>query len=103
MRIGYAPGRCLRAWLMQLGYSLPALQQAGVVTADGFDTFAHRIVFPLDGNLYGRSISASATSSVSAGRQGRLVWLGAGSITVRKSILVEGLFDYAVLVAGGFS
>jgi DNA primase len=56
MRIGYAPGRCLRAWLMSTGYALSDLQQAGVVTLKGFDAFAHRIVFPLDTNLYGRSI-----------------------------------------------
>jgi len=33
MRIGYAPGGCLRGWLMQLGYPLPTLRQAGLVTA----------------------------------------------------------------------
>ncbi len=37
MRIGYAPGRCLRAWRMRLGYSLCDLQQVGVVSARGFD------------------------------------------------------------------
>ena len=28
MRVGYAPGRCLRAWLNQLGYPLSALRPA---------------------------------------------------------------------------
>jgi DNA primase len=60
MRIGYAPGRCLRGWLTQLGYPLAALRQAGLVTAAGYDTYSHRVVFPLEGNLYGRSLSASA-------------------------------------------
>src|ERR1700719_1345027 len=60
MRIGYAPGGCLRSWLAQLGHPLPALCQAGLVTAAGYDAYMHRIVFPLEGNLYGRSISASA-------------------------------------------
>jgi DNA primase len=60
MRIGYAPGGCLRSWLMQLGYSLSALRQAGFVNAIGYDTFCHRIVFPLEGNLYGRSIGSAA-------------------------------------------
>jgi DNA primase len=60
MRIGYAPGSCLRGWLTQLGYSLQALRQAGLVTAVGYDAYVHRIVFPLKGNLYGRSLSASA-------------------------------------------
>jgi hypothetical protein len=60
MRIGYAPGGCLRAWLTQLGYSVDLLRQSGLVTAMGYDTYAHRVVFPLEENLYGRSISASA-------------------------------------------
>jgi len=60
MQIGYAPGGCLRAWLMQLGYSLQTLRQACLVTASGYDAYIHRVVFPLDGNLYGRSLSATA-------------------------------------------
>ena len=32
MRIGYAPGGCLRGWLTQLGHSLPALCQTGLVS-----------------------------------------------------------------------
>ena len=39
MRIGYAPGGCLRGWLPQLGHSLPALHQAGLVTAAGHDAY----------------------------------------------------------------
>ena len=60
MRIGYAPGGCLRGWLMELGYPWAALRQAGLITAVGYDAYTHRVVFPLEGNLYGRSISASA-------------------------------------------
>src|ERR1700687_2559505 len=60
MRIGYAPGGCLRGWLTQLGYTLQALREAGVVTGAGYDTYTHRIVFPLEGNLYGRSLSTTA-------------------------------------------
>jgi DNA primase len=52
MQIGYAPGRCLRRWLTQLGYSLPYLQQAGLVTTGGYDAFVRRLVFPLECNLY---------------------------------------------------
>ena len=33
MRIGYAPGGCLRRCLTQAGYSLPSLQHAGLVSA----------------------------------------------------------------------
>ena len=60
MRIGYAPGGCLRAWLTELGYPLAVLRQAGLVTPAGYDSFVNRIVFPLQGNLYGRSLSGSA-------------------------------------------
>ena len=56
MRIGYAPGGGLRGWLTQLGHSLPALRQAGLVTGVGYDAYVRRIVFPLEGNLYGRSL-----------------------------------------------
>jgi len=102
LRIGYAPGGCLRGWLRQLGYSLGALRQAGLVTAAGYDTFTHRIVFPLEGNLYGRSLSASALPHCFLpGAKGGLY----GWEQVRRYpevILVEGLFDYAVLWQAGF-
>jgi DNA primase len=102
MRIGYAPGGCLRGWLTQLGYSLPALRQAGLVTAVGYDAYLHRIVFPLQGNLYGRSISASAPPHrfLPGAKGGLYAWE-----QVRRYpevILVEGLFDYAVLWQAGF-
>ena len=85
MRIGYAPGGCLRGWLTQLGYPLQALRQAGLVTAAGYDTYMHRVVFPLEGNLYGRSLSAvGAAASFLAGRQGRLVLHGSRSGDIRK-------------------
>ena len=60
MRIGYAPGGCLRRWLTQLGYSLQSQRHAGLVTSAGYDAYTHRIVFPLEGNLYGRSLSVTA-------------------------------------------
>jgi DNA primase len=66
MQIGYAPGGCLRGWLTQLGYPLPTLRQAGLVTSTGYDAYVHRVVFPLEGNLYGRSLSASAPASSAA-------------------------------------
>ena len=85
MRIGYAPGGCLRGWLTQLGHSLPALRQAGLVTGVGYDAYVRRIVFPLEGNLYGRSLSAvGAASPVFAGRQGRLVLPGRKPDPIRK-------------------
>jgi DNA primase len=101
LRIGYAPGRCLRAWLMSLGYPLRYLQRAGVVTLEGFDTLTHRIVFPLEGNLYGRSIGKAAPHQLLPGGKGGLY----GWEKVRacpEIILVEGLFDLAVLWQAGF-
>ena len=102
MRIGYAPGGCLRGWLTQLGYPLQNLRQAGLVTGAGYDTYIHRIVFPLEANLYGRSLSAAApTHRFLPGAKGGLYsW-----DQVRQCpevILVEGLFDYAVLWQAGF-
>jgi DNA primase len=102
MRIGYAPGGCLRGWLMQLGYPLEALRQAGLVTGAGYDAYVRRIVFPLEGNLYGRSLSASAPPHrfLPGAKGGLYAW-----DQVRRHpevILVEGLFDYAALWEAGF-
>jgi DNA primase len=102
MRIGYAPGGCLRGRLTQLGYSIETLRQAGLVTGAGHDTYRHRIVFPLEGNLYGRSISATAPAHrfLPGAKGGLYSW-----DEVRRCpevILVEGLFDYAVLWQAGF-
>jgi len=101
MRIGYAPGRCLRAWLTELGYPTAALRQTGLVNAAGNDAFVQRIVFPLEGNLYGRSIRGSALHLFLPGSKGGLY----GWERVRRCpevIVVEGLFDYAVLWQAGF-
>jgi DNA primase len=102
MRIGYAPGGGLRGWLMQMGHPLQVLRQSGLVTAVGFDAYRHRLVFPLEGNLYGRSISASAPPHrfLPGSKGGLYAWE-----QVRRYpevILVEGLFDYAVLWQAGF-
>lgn len=101
MRIGYAPGRCLRAGLMSMGYALRDLQQAGVVTLEGFDAFAHRIVFPLDTNLYGRSIgNADPHRFLPGGKGGLYGWQQV--CNCRQIVLVEGLFDWATLWQAGF-
>src|SRR5712691_1500176 len=103
MRIGYAPGGAgLRAWLTQLGYPLVALRQAGLVTSLGYDACVHRIVFPLEGNLYGRSLSAAAPPHrfLPGPKGGLYAWEEARRYP--EVILVEGLFDYAVLWQAGF-
>ncbi len=101
LRIGYAPGRCLRAWLTSLGYPLASLQQAGLVNAAGHDTYSHRIVFPLEGNLYGRSTGAAAPHRFLPGSKGGLyAWEKVRGCP--EIILVEGMFDLAVLWQAGF-
>jgi DNA primase len=103
MRIGYAPGGCLRAWLTQLGYSLhQCLRRAGLLAANGHDTYVHRIVFPLEENLYGRSISGSAPPHrfLPGVKGGLYAWEQVRQYP--EVILVEGLFDYAVLWQAGF-
>src|SRR5215831_7399762 len=79
MRIGYAPGRCLRAWLTDLGYPAASLRQAGLVDADGRDAFTHRVVFPLEGNLYGRSIRGSTPHLFLPGSKGGLYLVRMGA------------------------
>jgi DNA primase len=102
MRVGYAPGGCLRSWLMQLGYSCMALCEAGLASAAGYDTYMHRVVFPLEGNLYGRSISASAPPHrfLPGSKGGLYAWEHARRYS--EVILVEGLFDYTALWQAGF-
>jgi len=101
MRIGYAPGRCLRAHLMHMGYSLGDLRQAGVVTREGLDTMAHRLIFPLAANLYARSLGqASPHRFLPGGKGGLYDWQSVRNC--RELVLVEGLFDWASLWQAGF-
>jgi DNA primase len=102
MQIGYAPGGCLRGWLTQLGHSLPALGQTGLVTEAGYDAYVRRIVFPLEDNLYGRSLSASAPPHrfLPGAKGGLYRWEQV--LQYPDVIVVEGLFDYAVLWQAGF-
>src|SRR5215468_10287048 len=102
MRIGYAPGGCLRAWLTQLGYFLQTLCESGLVTAAGYDSYMRRIIFPLEENLYGRSLSTSAPPHrfLPGTKGGLYAWDQARQYP--EVILVEGLFDYAALWQAGF-
>jgi DNA primase len=61
LRIGYAPGGCLRRHLTTAGYSFDVLRRVGLLNPLGRDAFYARVVFPCaqDGrmvNLYGRSL-----------------------------------------------
>jgi DNA primase len=102
MRIGYAPGGCLRGGLAQLGFPVETLRQAGLVTGAGYDAYIHRIVFPLENNLYGRSLSTAAPPHrfLPGAKGGLYAW-----DRVRQHpevILVEGLFDYTAVRQAGF-
>src|SRR5262249_8708623 len=102
MRIGYAPGGCLRGWLTQLGFPVGILRQAGLVTGAVSDGYLLRIVFPLESNLYGRSLSAAAPAHrfLPGPKGGLYLWEQVRQCP--EVILVEGLFDYAVLWQAGF-
>jgi len=67
MRIGYAPGGCLRGWLMQLGYPLTVLRQAGLVNATGYDTFSK--VTSWIGFSDSAAVAAAHTGTAAAARR----------------------------------
>jgi len=107
LRLGYAPGGSLRRYLTAQGYSFELLRRVGLINAQGSDALYQRIVFPLCQdehivNLYGRSIGAAFAHRFLSGSKGGLyAWE-----KVRRCpevILVEGLFDYAVLRQADFS
>ena len=105
LSIGYAPGGMLYRHMSRLGYPADLLLGVGLIY-QGKDAFYRRIVFPcFDGgrpiNLYGRSIGGAAPHRFLPRPKGGLfAWS-----TVRNYpdvILVEGLFDLAVLWQAGF-
>jgi len=106
MGIGYAPGGNLRRHLADLGYSFDQLLDSGLISSQGRDAFCRRVIFPCleDGqivNLYGRSIGTAFPHRLLPRSKGGLfAWESiSGFSTV---ILVEGLFDLAVLWQAGF-
>lgn len=104
--IGYAPGGNLRRHLTAQGYCFELLQRVGLINAHGADALYQRIVFPLGQdehvvNLYGRSIGAAFAHRFLPGNKGGLyAWEKVRHCS--EIILVEGLFDYAVLRQAGF-
>ena len=106
LRIGYAPGGTLRRHLTAQGYSFDLLQRLGLLNPQGSDAFYRRIIFPCwQGgrivNLYGRSIVAAFPHRFLPGSKGGLyAWEQIQQCP--EVILVEGLFDYAVLWQAGF-
>jgi DNA primase len=106
MGIGYAPGGNLRRHLAALGYSFDLLLDSGLISSQGRDAFCHRVIFPCRQrdqivNLYGRTIGAAFPHRLLPRSKGGLfAW---ESVSVFPTvILVEGLFDLAVLWQAGF-
>jgi DNA primase len=107
LNIGYAPGGTLRRHLVRQGYPSALLVHMGLINRQGYDAFYRRIIFPCfesccPVNLYGRSIDGSAVSHrfLPRPKGGLFAWSMVGSFP--DVILVEGLFDLAVLWQAGF-
>ena len=110
MRIGYAPGGCLRAYLQDLGYARADIVSSGLIDAHGRDRMWRAITFPIaeTASMYGRHIFGTKHDST-AGRHRFLARPKGGLYGwehVRDCptvIVVEGLFDLASLWQAGFS
>jgi DNA primase len=103
LHIGYAPGG---SHLLAQGYSLDLLRRTGLINSQDHDAFYQRAIFPCYRggrivNLYGRSTGGAFAHRFLPGSKGGLfAWE-----TVRQFpavILVEGVFDLAVLWQAGF-
>jgi len=103
--LGYAPGGNLRRHLADFGYSLDLLLRTGLINDQGRDAFCRRVIFPCyqQGrviNLYGRSIGGAFPHRLLPRSKGGLfAWDSVGAFS--SVILVEGLFDLAVLWQAG--
>jgi DNA primase len=104
MRIGYAPGACLRGYLTRLGYTRGTLRACSLVDERERDWFFRCVTFPLPetGNLYGRSITSRLCRHrfLPGSKGGLYGW--ARSAAFSRVIVVEGLFDVAALWQAGF-
>lgn len=104
--IGYAPGGKLRHHLATQGYALDQLLDIGLINQHGGDTFCRRVIFPCRQhgqivNLYGRSIGDAFPHRLLPRPKGGLfAWESVRHFPT--VILVEGLFDLALLWQAGF-
>jgi len=104
--IGYAAGGNLRRHLAAWCGSFDLLREIGLLNPSGRDTFCRRVIFPCRQhghivNLYGRSIGAAFPHRLLPRSKGGLfAWKSVS--TFSSVILVEGLFDLAVLWQAGF-
>jgi DNA primase len=105
--IGYARGGNLGPHLRALGYSPEQLLEAGLMGPQDQDAFCRRVIFPCGRqhdrivNLYGRSLGTAFPHRLLPGSKGGLfAWDSMRQS--REVILVEGVFDVAVLWQAGF-
>jgi len=104
--IGYASGGNLRRHLAAQGYPLDLLLDIGLINQQGHDAFWQRVIFPCRQhgqivNLYGRSVGAAFPHRLLPRPKGSLfAWESVRRFST--VILVEGLFDLAVLWQVGF-
>ena len=104
--IGYAPGGNLQERLTANGYSFDLLVDTGLINAQGRDAFCRRVIFPCRHhgqivNFYGRSIGRAFPHRLLPRSKGGLfAWDLVSQFS--NVILVEGLFDLAVLWQLGF-
>jgi DNA primase len=103
--LGYAPGGNLRRHLADYGYSFDQLLRTGLINHQGRDAFCRRVIFPCHQrgrviNLYGRSIGVAFPHRLLPRSKGGLFAWDSVS-TFSSVILVEGLFDLAVLWQAG--
>jgi DNA primase len=104
--IGYAPGGNLRRHLAAWCGSFDQLLEIGLIHHHGRDAFCRRIIFPCRQhgrviNLYGRSIGTAFPHRLLPRSKGGL-FAGESISSFSTVILVEGLFDLAVLWQAGF-
>ena len=96
----------MRPHLSALGYSLERLLQVGLIGQQGQDAFCRRVIFPCRQdhrivNLYGRSVGAAFPHRLlPRSKDGLFAWDSVRHFP--ELILVEGLFDLAVLWQEGF-
>lgn len=104
--LGYAPGGNLRRHLTARGYTLEQILHSGLINSNGRDAFCRRVIFPCRHanqivNLYGRSIGPAFPHRLLPRSKGGLfAWDSVRPLS--SVILVEGLFDLAVLWENGF-
>jgi DNA primase len=105
MRIGYAPGGCLRAYLQDLGYARAAIVSSGLIDAQGRDRLWGAITFPIPEtlSLYGRHIDPAAGRHRFLARPKGGLYGWDRARCCQTVIVVEGLFDLASLWQAGFT